>query len=113
MGDFDENKHLPPTDLDNSANVWQSNHLYFEFQNISNSHFADRVRKEHIFFLAASMLTIAKTAGVKDSIMSWIHNGRMNAQERRLLGIMLEQYPISWDFENDTQNRDFCGGVSK
>ena len=113
LAGFDEKKHLPPADLDNSANAWKSNHLYFEFQNITNSYFSDRVRKEHIFFLAASMLTIAKTAGVKKSIMSWIHNGRMNAQERRLLGIMLEQYPINWNFEEDITVAKFLDGVEE
>ena len=104
---FDEKKHLPPADLDNSKNTWQSKHFYIELENITNHHFADKARKENIFFFAASMLTIAKTAGAKSSIMSWIHNGRMNAQERRLMGIMIEQYPISWNFEKDLTVEQF------
>jgi len=110
---FDVKKHLPPADLDNSENAWKANHLYFEFKNITNDYFSDKVRKEHIFFLAASMLAIAKSAGVKSSIMSWIHNGRNNAQERRLMGIMLEQYPISWNFEENISVSKFLDGVEE
>ena len=44
------------------------------------------------------MLAMAKSAGVRESVMSWVHNGRMNASERRLMGLMLNQIPIRWDF---------------
>ena len=113
LAGFDEKKHLPPADLDSSQNAWQDDHMYYELENITNSHFADRVRKEHIFFLAASMLTIAKIAGVKSSVMSWIHNGRNNAQELRLMGIMIEQYPISWNFEEDITVSKYLDGVEE
>ena len=59
------------------------------------------------------MLTIAKTAGVKSSVMSWIHNGRNNAQELRLIGIMIEQYPISWNFEEDITVAKFLDGLEE
>lgn len=97
---FDVKKHLPPADLE-EKNSWQSDDIYTQIKNISPSYFSNGVRKENVFFLAASMLAIAKSAGEKKSIMSWIHNGRMNAKERRLLGIMIEQFPISWDFSDN------------
>ena len=59
------------------------------------------------------MLAIAKSAGAKSSVMSWIHNGRRNAQELRLMGIMIEQYPISWDFENDLSVENFLNGLEE
>lgn len=96
---FDEKKHLPPADL-NEDDLFKSNDLYVILKNITADYFSNGIRKEHIFFLAASMLALAKSAGVKNSVMSWIHNGRMNAKERRLVGIMLEQFPIRWDFSD-------------
>ena len=112
LKDFDEKKHLPPADLDN-AESWQSSDIYKSLENISAEYFKCGIRKEHIFFLAASMLTIAKSAGEKKSVMSWIHNGRMNARERRLVGIMLEQFPISWDFENNITVEKFLDGLEE
>ena len=53
------------------------------------------------------MLTLAKITGSKDSVMSWIHNGRTNMHERRLMGLMLEQYPCAWDFSNDITIGEF------
>ncbi|MBR6013515.1 MAG: hypothetical protein IK062_07025 [Selenomonadaceae bacterium] len=100
LKDFDETKHLPPADLEESSS-WKSKDLYVTLKNISADYFSGGIRKENIFFLAASMLALAKSANTKNSIMSWIHNGRMNARERRLIGIMLEQYPISWDFSDN------------
>ena len=53
------------------------------------------------FFFAASMLAIAKSAGSKSAIMDWIHNGRYNSNERRLMGPMIEQFPIDCEFKDD------------
>ena len=112
LKDFDEKKHLPPADLYDD-NEWKSKDIYTALKNISANHFKIGKRKEHIFFLAASMLAIAKSAGEKKSIMSWIHNGRMNSRERRLLGIMLEQFPISWNFENNITVGKFLDGLEE
>ena len=111
LAGLDAKKHLLPADLDNSENNWKSNHFKYQLKNISEQHFKISKRKEHIFFLAASMLAIAKITGAKSSIMSWVHNGRNNSQERRLVGIMIEQYPISWDFEEDISVKDFLNGL--
>ena len=109
---FDREKHLPPADLTGAEN-WQDDHFMYQFKNISKDYFKEGNRKEDIFFLAASMLTVAKSADAKSSVMSWIHNGRKNAQELRLMGIMLEQYPISWDFEEDITVEKFLNGLEE
>ena len=107
---FDEEKHLPPVDVKN-VEAWHQKSFFAELKNINQKYFKKSLRKEHIFFLAASMLTIAKTTGSKSSVMSWLHNGRYNAQERRLMGIMLEQFPVSWNFENDITVEEFLEGL--
>ena len=112
LAGFDENKHLPPADLQGAEN-WKNDHFKYQFKNISEDYFKTSSRKEDSFFLAASMLTIAKTADAKSSIMSWIHNGRMNAQELRLMGLMMEQYPISRNFEKDLSVEDFLNGLEE
>ncbi len=111
LDDFDANKHLPPADIE-TAEVWASDSLIAPIENITRQYFKTSARTEHVFFLAASMLAIAKTAGVKKSIMSWVHNGRNTAQERRLMGLMIEQFPISWDFAQDLSVGEFLGGLA-
>ncbi|MBQ1510619.1 MAG: hypothetical protein IIZ54_06975, partial [Selenomonadaceae bacterium] len=68
---------------------------------------------ENTFFMAASMLALAKTAGVRESVMSWVHNGRAQLSEMRLLGIMLEQFPIRWDFEENISVGQFLQGLEE
>lgn len=112
LENFDESKHLPPPDI-HAAHSWKSNDITAPIDNITPEYFWDNARKETVFFLAATMLTIAKTTGAKDSVMSWLHNGRNNALERRLMGIMLEQFPISWDFEKDISVSNFLDGLEE
>ncbi len=107
---YSPEKHLPPADIQGKNN-WQSDQFFVELKNINREYFSDRVRKEHIFFLAASMLATAKISGQKKSFMSWIHNGRTNTTERRLFGILLEQYPVSFDFEENLTVEKFLDGL--
>lgn len=43
--------------------------------------------------------------------MDWVHNGRYNAQERRLMGAMLEQFPIRYDFEDNESVKNFLDAL--
>ena len=45
--------------------------------------------------------------------MSWVHNGRAQLSEMRLLGIMLEQFPIRWDFEENISVGQFLQGLEE
>ena len=63
------------------------------------------------FFVAATMLTIAKSAGQSDAKMTWVHNGRMTMQEQRMMSLMIEQYPIAWDFKNDQTVSELLSGL--
>lgn len=112
LKDFDAKKHLPPADVENVSSLNQGS-LTYNLKNIDEKLFIQRKHKENIFFLAASMLTIAKTAGSKSSVMSWLHNGRYNAKERRLIGIMIEQFPINWNFEKDITVAEFFDGIAE
>lgn len=107
---FDKTKHLPPVDVQN-AQAWKGESLTIQIENITPEYFVYAALKENVFFLAASMLALAKLIGAKSSIMSWIHNGRNTAQERRIMGIMLEQFPISWDFSQDISIEEFLYGL--
>ncbi|MBO4400421.1 MAG: hypothetical protein J5809_01080 [Selenomonadaceae bacterium] len=110
LSDFDETRHLPPPDIKN-LQAWHQEHIIVDIENIRSNHFANVDYMENVFFLAASMLTIAKTTDAPNIVMSWLHNGRNTAQERRLMGLMLEQFPISWDFEKDLSVEDFLSGL--
>ena len=110
LSGFDETKHLPPPDVEDCPNP-ASKSFYFNVENISQDFFRNSKYKEHIFFLAASMLAIAKSAGSDSAIMDFVHNGRNTMQERRLMGTMLEQYPIRWDFSRSQSVSDFLDGV--
>ena len=77
--------------------AWTQGKLSYEFKNFTEEFFRTTRINENNFFLGASMLTLAKITGSKDSVMSWIHNGRT----------MLEQYPCAWDFRNDITIEEF------
>lgn len=106
---FDENKHYFPADLLEGNNEkiatletdWKSGSIIIPVKNITEKYFLATKKKEFNFFLAATMLAIAKLAGSKSSIMDWVHNGRYTMQELRLMGAMLEQYPICCEFEEN------------
>ena len=106
LAPFDPEKHLPPSKFHNAAAYTQGN-LDYTLENVSNEYFRTMHVNENNFFLGASMLTLAKLTGSKESIMSWIHNGRTNMREMRLFGLMLEQYPCTWDFHEDISIEDF------
>ena len=103
---FDKRKHLPPVKVQNVA-PWTKGSLDYEFKDFTEEFFRTTHLDENIFFLGASMLTMAKLTGTKESIMSWIHNGRTNMREHRLMGLMLEQYPCAWDFHKDISVGEF------
>ena len=100
MKDLDTEKHLIPSDIDNWE-TWKKGEVEYPISNITREYFMRTKRKETSFFLAASMLAIAKSTGAKSSVMSWLHNGRVTTKEMRLMGVMIEHFPISWDFEKD------------
>ena len=106
LAHFDPKKHLPPVDVEGVA-AWTQGKFSNEFKNFTEEFFRTTRINENNFFLGASMLTLAKITGSKDSVMSWIHNGRTNMRERRLMGLMLEQYPCAWDFSNDITIGEF------
>lgn len=108
---FDEKKHLPPADFNKKS--WKQNRIFYDFKNIAGSFFEEKAHKENIFFFAATMLAIAKSSGAKSSMLSLIHNGRFNAQERRIMGLMVEQYPVVWNFENDLTFEEFLEKIDE
>lgn len=108
---FDEKKHLPPADVEN-AGAWKKNEFETPLKTvIAKDFFRGKDFTENTFFMAATMLAMAKSAGVRESVMSWVHNGRMNASERRLMGLMLNQIPIRWGFEDGLTAGAFLRGL--
>ena len=50
---------------------------------------------------------IAKSTGSSSAIMSYVHNGRTTRAEMRLMGLMLTQIPVRYDFDKDISVGDF------
>lgn len=108
---FDEKKHLPPADVE-GVGAWTKNELEMPLESVvPQDFFKGADFTENTFFMAATMLAMAKSAGAKESIMSWVHNGRMNSVEHRMLGLMLNQIPIRWDFEEGISVGAFLRGL--
>ena len=101
---FSKEKHLPHKDSNAESEDAEED---FPFDSIDKAFFKDKPFSEHCFFMGAAMLTMAKVTGEKEVIMSWVHNGRTNGKEFRLMGIMLEQFPIRWSFSEDEKTNDF------
>lgn len=106
LSTFDQKKHLLPTKIQGVA-AWTQGNFEYRFKDISEEFFRTKHIEENEYFLGASMLTMAKLTGSRESIMSWIHNGRTTMRERRIMGLMLEQYPCAWDFHEDISFDEF------
>ena len=100
LKNFGNEKKLPPPDISEKP-AWQKGEFIYEFKNISQKFFRETKNKETVFFMAASMLAISKSANVKKSLLTWIHNGRTNSKELRLFGLMIEQLPVALDFSEN------------
>lgn len=110
LKDFDVEKHLPPSDVKNCESP-QEEIVFFEFQNVTSKYFTGKSFTENNFFLAATMLALAKSTGSKNSIMSWLHTGRTKMQDYRIMGLMIEQFPIAWDFDENMTVSDYLSGL--
>lgn len=100
LSHFDKQKHLPPVKVSGVA-PWTQGTFEYVLKNIFNEFFRKTHINENNFFLGATMLTLAKLTGTKEAVMSRVSNGRTNMTERRMMGLMLEQFPCAWDFSND------------
>lgn len=105
LADFDESKHLPPSDRNEGA--WNFNAHFATLQNIKKDFLKETSYPEHTFLLGAMMLAIAKSTGSSSAIMSYVHNGRTTRAEMRLMGLMLTQIPVRYDFDKDISVGDF------
>ena len=92
---------------------WKQGYSVFTVKNVTEKYFLKSKCKEHIFFFAATMLAIAKTTGAKNAIMDFVHNGRYSLQERRLMGVMIEQYPICCEFEDGMSVKNLFDSIEE
>ncbi len=110
LAGFDENRHLPPADID-GASATPEHEIEIPFHVIEKDLFKGREFTENTFFMGASLLALAKSAGSREAIMSWVHTGRVTMAEKRLMGLMLDQFPIRWDFNEDITADAFLRGL--
>ncbi len=107
---FSETKHLPPADLQGEA-VTLEHEVEIPFPGLEKGFFKGKDFNENTFFMAAVMLALAKSTGRSEALLGWVHNGRANSAERRLMGLMLDQFPIRWDFREDISVAGFLSGL--
>ena len=112
LAGFDKAKHLPPMDGGDPADGAEYE-IEIPMEGIDKSYFKGKSFNETTFFLGASMLATAQSTGATDSVMTWVHNGRMTSSERRLMGLMLDQFPIRWDFSREQSVGDFLRELEK
>ncbi|MBR7024557.1 MAG: hypothetical protein IKI08_00910 [Selenomonadaceae bacterium] len=89
LKDFDPEKHMPPGDV-KDCSLPQEEIFFYEFKNITAKYFVGKYYNDNNFFLAATMLALAKSTGSKSSVMSWLHSGRTTMQDYRIMGIMID-----------------------
>ena len=110
LAGFDESRHLPPADIDGASDT-PEHEIEVPFPVIEKDFFKGREFTENTFFMGASLLALAKSAGSREAIMGWVHNGRVTLSEKRLMGLMLDQFPIRWDFNEDITVAAFLNGL--
>ncbi len=110
LAGYDEDWHLPPADIDGASDT-PEHEIEVPFPVIEKEFFKGREFTENTFFMGASLLALAKSAGSREAIMGWVHNGRVTLSEKRLMGLMLDQFPIRWDFNEDITAAAFLNGL--
>jgi len=110
LAGFDEDRHLPPADRNGASNT-PDHEIEVPFPVIEKDLFKGKGFNENTFFMGASLLALAKSTGSREAIMGWVHNGRVTLSEKRLMGLMLDQFPIRWDFQEDITAADFLQGL--
>lgn len=121
LNKFDLRKHFLTPDLieldddtiEENPTDWKKGYIVVTVKNITEKYFLESKYKEHIFFFTATMLAIAKSTGSKDAIMDFVHNGRYSLQERRLMGIMIEQYPVHCEFEDGMSVKNLFDSIEE
>ena len=110
LAGFDEDKHLPPADVDGASDT-PEHEIEVPFPVMDKDFFRGKEFSENTFFMGASLLALAKSAGNREAIMGWVHNGRVTLAEKRLMGLMLDQFPIRWDFNENITVGAFLRGL--
>ncbi|MCR5833992.1 MAG: hypothetical protein K6G55_05000 [Selenomonadaceae bacterium] len=111
LAHFDKEKHLPPVNVHGVA-AWTQGNFEYVFKKIFNEFFRRTRINEDKFFLAATMIALAKITGTKEALMSHVNNGRTTMSEKRLMGLMLEQIPCAWDFHEDLTVGEFLSKLA-
>ncbi|MBR4903151.1 MAG: hypothetical protein IKZ53_00600 [Selenomonadaceae bacterium] len=112
LAPFDKKKHLPPVDV-KGVSAWKQGNFEYTFRRFKEDFFINSGLNENGFFLGATMLTLAKITGSRESIMTWIHNGRTNMREYRIMGLMLQEFPCAFDFHEDISVGEFLDKLSE
>lgn len=103
---FDEKKYLPPMDR-NDEDTCRLEELEVPIDVIGEDFFSGKGFTEHTFFIGVTLLTMAKLTKRRDVIISWVHNGRTTKTELGLMGIMLDQLPLKWEFQEGQHPEEF------
>ena len=101
---------IPPADKNGKS---QDEELEFPIEGLEKGFFKSNSYNESAFFMGAVMLAMAKATKQKKAIISWVHNGRTTAKELKLMGIMLEQPPIRWDFDEDMSIESYVAAIDE
>ncbi len=101
---------FPPRDLFEEPS---DNEVEFPLEGIRKEDFNDLPYHDGPFFMGVTLLSMAIITGQKRTIMSWIHNGRLSGEDFRLMGLMLEQLPIRWEFDKDMSVTDYVKKVDE
>ena len=110
LADFDPEKHLPPADVAGESET-PDHEIEIPFPNLDKNFFKGKEYTENTFYMGAALLALAKSAGSREAIMGWVHNGRVTLSEKRLMGLMLDQFPIRWDFGEAVTAGDYLRGL--
>ena len=106
LSNFNREKNIPPIDV-RTIKLWTKGEIKLKLKNISEEFFRNNRRSETTFFLAAFMMTLAKVCDSKNIYARLLHSGRSNFDERRVMGLMFDNFPCVWNFEQDMTVEDF------
>ncbi|SDP71975.1 condensation domain-containing protein [Selenomonas ruminantium] len=109
---FSIEKYLPVPDVQGESDT-PEHEIEVPFAGMEKGFFKGKSFNENTFFIAATLLALAKASRQKEAILGWVHNGRMTSAERRLMGLMLDQFPLRWSFDRDMTVREFLQALEQ
>ncbi|XME02595.1 anti-sigma factor antagonist [Lachnospiraceae bacterium C1.1] len=108
LAGYTDEGYTLPADLDEKSGEEEAE---YPLDMIRKDFFHTVPYHENEFFMGAAMLALSIAIGRKDIIMTYVHSGRTSAKEFGIMGLMLEDMVMCFDFNKDMSVNDYIAEI--